>query len=93
VSELFEVRTQITKLVEQLITIRYQMKGVQASVPASSVESSLDDLDAVSDVPTEIRTVIGNCINDSLDPLIRDLLDLVKQEPGAALANGEAGRG
>ena len=92
-NELFEVRTQITKLVEQLITIRYQMRGVHASLPASTQESSLDDLDADPDAETEIRVVVGNCINDSLDPLIRDLSELVKREPGHPKAGGEGSEG
>jgi hypothetical protein len=92
-NELSEVRAQIGKIVEQLITIRYQMLGVQASLPASSLEISLEDLDADPDAPTEIRTVIGNCINDSLDPLIRDLLDLAKFEHGAHQTVVEVGQG
>jgi hypothetical protein len=91
-NELFEVRAQIGKVVEQLITIRYQMRGVQTSLPASTLESSLEDLDTAPDAPTEIRTVIGNCINDSLDPMIRDLLDLAKDEHAFRKAGGEVGQ-
>ncbi len=91
-NELFEVRAQIGKVVEQLITIRYQMRGVQASLPASTLESSLENLDTDPDAPTEIRAVIGNCINDSLDPMIRDLLDLAKDEHGTRKAGGKVGQ-
>jgi hypothetical protein len=76
-SELSEVKGDIQSVVEKLISVRHQMEGIQASVPPGAAEISQEDCDADPDIPTEIRAVMGTCIKDSLDPMIRDLRDLL----------------
>lgn len=81
-NDLSAVKGDIQSIVETLISVRHQMEGVQASVPPSVAEISQEDYDADPDMPTEIRAVMGTCIKDSLDPMIRDLSDLLTYEAG-----------
>jgi hypothetical protein len=81
-NDLSDVKGHITSIVTQLTAVRFQMLGVQTSIPPGATEVSPEDCDAYPDTPTEIRAVMATCIKDSLDPMIRDLRDL--------LTNGEA---
>lgn len=69
-----EARAELLAVVTDLRAIRQRLKRVRASLPISTQESSREDLDAEPDVATEMRAVIGNGLNDSLRPLINDLL-------------------
>jgi len=81
-NDLSEVKRDIQGIVETLISVRHQMEGVQASVPPGAAEISQEDCDTDPDPPTEIRAVIATSIKDSLDPMIRDLRDLLNYEAG-----------
>ena len=81
-NDLSEVKGDISNIVEKLVAVRHQMVGVEAKVPPGAAEISQEDLDADPDIPTEIRAVMGTCIKDSLDPMIRDLRDLLSYEAG-----------
>jgi hypothetical protein len=89
-NDLHEVNGEIQSVVEKLISVRHQMEGIQAKVPPGAAEISQEDCDSDPDLPTEIRAVMGTCIKDSLDPMIRDLRDLLAYEPGAGKASGES---
>ena len=67
------IRDQLRRVVEDLRDVRYRLIGAWASVPPSPQETSLADLNDDLDAPAEIRSVVSNCINDRLDPLIEDL--------------------
>ena len=76
-NDLSEVKGHITSIVTQLTAVRFQMLGVQMSIPPGAAEISQEDWNADPDPPTEIRAVMGTCIKDSVDPMIRDLRDLL----------------
>jgi hypothetical protein len=84
-NDLSEVKRHITSIVTQLTAVRFQMLGVQTSIPPGAAEVSQEDCDVDPDIPTEIRAVMGTCIKDSLDPMIRNLREL--------LTDGEAVQG
>jgi hypothetical protein len=68
-------REELGRIAGELIAIRYRLLGVQASIPPSPYERSPEDLgEGAADVATELRSVIGIGIHDSLEPLIQDLL-------------------
>jgi hypothetical protein len=89
-NDLSEVKEDIRNIVETLLAVRRQMAGVEASVPPGAAEMSQEDCDAEPDLPTEIRAVMGTCITDSLDPMIRDLRDLLRNEAANSTPSGEA---
>jgi hypothetical protein len=66
---------ELRRAAEELMAIRYRLLGVQASIPPSPSERSTEDLhEGAADVATELRSVIGVAIHDSLEPLIQNLL-------------------
>ncbi len=81
-NDLSEVKKDIGNIVEKLVAVRHQMVGVEAKVPPGAAEISQEDCDTDPDLPTEIRAVMGSSIKDSLDPMIRDLRDLLDYEAG-----------
>jgi hypothetical protein len=74
-------RRQIGRLSEHLRGVRYQLIGIQASIPPTRQETSPEDLGSDPDAPTEIRSILANAVQDSLDPLIRDLETAAEYEP------------
>ncbi len=74
-------RKQIRRLIEDLQGARYQLIGIQASIPPTRQETSPEDLGSDPDAPTEIRSILANAVQDSLDPLIRDLGAAAGYEP------------
>ena len=82
-------RAQIRRLIESLQGTRYQLIGIQVSIPPTPQETSPEDLGSDPDAPTEIRSILANAIQDSLDPLIRDLRTAAEYEPRATPAEGE----
>lgn len=76
-------RKQLGRVSETLQAIRYQLIGIQASIPPSRQETSPEDLESDPDAPTEIRSILANAVQDSLDPLIRDLDTAAGYEPRA----------
>jgi plasmid stability protein len=77
-------RKQIGRVIETLQAIRYQLIGIQASIPPTRQETSPEDLGSDPDAPTEIRSILANAVQDSLDPLIRDLDAAAGYEPRPA---------
>jgi hypothetical protein len=64
---------QVAAEVEALEAVRIRLLGIRASLPEAPAESAaLADLDEV-DLVTEIRSVIGCVLEDSIEPAIRDL--------------------
>lgn len=74
-------RRHIGRLSEHLRGVRYQLIGIQASIPPTRQETSPEDLESDPDAPTEIRSILANAVQDSLDPLIRDLETAAGYEP------------
>jgi hypothetical protein len=81
-------RRQIRRVRETLQDARYQLIGVQASIPPSRQEASTEDLKDDPDAPTGLRSILANAVRDSLDPLIQDLNTAAEYEPGAAEGEG-----
>lgn len=81
-------RQQIRRVRETLQDARYRLIGVQASIPPTRQEASPEDLEGDPDAPTGLRSMLANAIQDSLDPLIRDLNTAVGYEPGTAEGEG-----
>ena len=77
-------RQQIRRMVEDLRGDRYQLIGIQASIPPTRQETSPEDLAGDPDASTELRSILANAIQDSLDPLIRDLETAAGYEPRVA---------
>jgi len=66
-------RAQLREIAAALETLRFQLLGVQASLPPSPLEETpLLETDEM-DTPTEIRTAIGCVLEDRIAPAIRDL--------------------
>ena len=64
---------QLGRIVEELEAMRFQLLGVQASVPISPLERDpLLETDSM-DVATEIRSAIGCVLTDRIDPALREL--------------------
>jgi hypothetical protein len=89
-NDLSEVKGDIQSIVETLVAVRHQMEGVQARVPPGAAEISQEDWNADPDPPTEIRAVMATCIKDSLDPMIRDLRDLLSYQPRISTTSVES---
>jgi hypothetical protein len=83
-TDLEMARRQIGRLSEHLRGVRYQLIGIQASIPPTREETSQEDLGGDPDVPTQFRSIVANAVRDSLDPLIRDLETAAGYEPRAA---------
>jgi hypothetical protein len=74
--EEIHAREQLRGIVRELEAIRTRLLGVQASLPVPAAEPSRlleDDRDDRMDSVTEIRSVIGCVLQDSIGPAIRDL--------------------
>jgi hypothetical protein len=69
-------RKQLGPMIESLRAIRRQLVEIQESIPPTSQETSLEDLEGEPDESTEIRAIIGNVLGDRFDPLILDLLTI-----------------
>jgi hypothetical protein len=71
---------QLREIVRDLEAIKFRLVGVWESLPPSSAEAVrlLDVEPEGADLATEIRTVIQCVLNDSLEPLIGDLRDVIK---------------
>jgi hypothetical protein len=82
-------REQLRAIGTVQTAIRYWLKGVQASLPPTSPPDDVDEPDN-PDVPTHLRAVIGNCLNDLLDPLIRDLFEVADYQLAAEGEKPEA---
>ena len=80
-------KAQIRRVIDDLRGSRYQLIGIQVSIPPTPQETSPEDLGGDPDAPTEIRSILANAIQDSLDPLIRDLNTAAEYEP--RLGGGE----
>jgi hypothetical protein len=85
-------RAQMRRVIDGLQGTRYQLIGIQASIPPTLQETSPEDLGGDADAPTELRSIIANAIQDSLDPLIRDLGTAAEHEPRPGPAE-EEGKG
>jgi hypothetical protein len=79
-SELDQAKTQLRRVVETLEAIRSQLLGLQASIPPTLQETSLEDLEGEPDAPTAIRAALANALRDRLEPLIKDLKAVAKEE-------------
>jgi hypothetical protein len=73
--------TELRATARDLTAIRYRLLGVQASIPPSAQETSLEEIQGNPDVGTEMRAVIGGGILDCLDPLIEALLAAAELQP------------
>ena len=74
-------RRHIGRLSEHLRGVRYQLIGIQASIPPTRQETSPEDLGSDPDAATQVRSIVANTIQDNLDPLIRDLDMAAEYEP------------
>jgi hypothetical protein len=74
-------KRQIRRLLEDLRGSRYQLIGIQASIPPTRQETSPEDLESDPDAPTAVRSLLANAVRDRLDPLIRDLDAAAGYEP------------
>lgn len=72
-NEVDQARTQIRRIVETLEAVRSQLLGLQAGIPPTEQETSLEDLEGEPDAPTAIRAALANALRDRLEPLIEDL--------------------
>lgn len=79
-TEVDQAKTQLRRVVETLQAIRSQLLGLQASIPPTDQETSLDDLEGEPDAPTAIRAALANALRDRLDPLIQDLAAVAEEE-------------
>lgn len=74
-------KKQLREIAAALETIRFQLLGVQASLPTSPLESERLLEDDEMDLTTELRTAIGCVLEDRLDPAIRALQDAIPDPP------------
>lgn len=82
-------KRQIRRVMDDLRGSRYQLIGIQASIPPTRQETSPEDLGSDPDAPTQVRSILANSIQDKLDPLIRDLDIAAGYEEQATPAHGE----
>ena len=66
-------KQQLLEIAAALEAIRFQLMGVQASLPASPMERERLLEEDEMDPRTEIRTAIGCVLEDRIDPAIRNL--------------------
>ena len=81
-------KQEIRAAVQELTATRSRLAAIQQDLPRSPQEIADDDLDDDPDIPTEIRSVIGNGLLSCLDPSIRDLLDATVYEPAIRKSAG-----
>jgi hypothetical protein len=75
--DLTSARRELLKIADDLETIAFRLRGVQASLRESLAESvQLLDI-AEMEPDTELRSVIDCVLKDSIEPAIRDLRDAV----------------
>jgi hypothetical protein len=75
---LAEARKHLPKIIDQAQSIRWQLRGIQLSLPKSIAEGeSQEDIGADMDAITELRTTIACVLEDSLRPLLEDLEDVL----------------
>lgn len=80
-------QAEIREILRTLKPLRFRLLGVAASLPLSSAEASpLPDVEP-ADLKTELRSVVECVVNDSFDPMIRDLDEVA----GGAVAGAEEG--
>jgi hypothetical protein len=73
IPERSSVRRELLKIADDLETIAFRLRGVQASLRESLAESvQLLDI-AEMEPDTELRSVVACVLNDSIEPAIRDL--------------------
>lgn len=73
IAERASARRELLKIVDDLETIAFRLRGVQASLRESLAEAvQLLDIDEM-EPDTELRAVIACVLNDSIEPAIRDL--------------------
>jgi hypothetical protein len=76
-----EAKEQLREIVAELEAIRFRLLGIQASLPDSPAERfpplEQEDMDPWS----EIRSIIGCVLNDSIRPAIRDLRNMAGPPP------------
>lgn len=92
-SRVAAAQERIQSIANTINTARVELLQVKKSLPALRREISVEDLDDDPSASTEMRTVIDCVICDSLDPAIRDLLDVAAYRPGSTSAPIAAGHG
>jgi hypothetical protein len=73
-----------------LLSIRYRLLGVRASILPTSEEISKGDLTGDLDVETKLRIVIDCNVQDHLDPLIEGILKGASDQRETREATGNA---
>ena len=65
--------TQLREIADALEAIRFRLLGVQASLPASSLEHDPLREEDEMDTATEIRAVVGCVLEDRIEPALQEL--------------------
>ena len=72
---------QLREIADALEVIRFRLLGVQASLPASSVERDPLREEDEMDTATEIRAVVGCVLEDRIEPALQELRTVGSTEP------------
>ena len=75
---LAEAREHLQKVLGQLEALRWQLVGIELSLPEPPAERvRLQDLEDEMDAVTELRTVIHCVLEDAIRPARQDLQDVL----------------
>jgi hypothetical protein len=75
---LAEARKHLPNVIEQVHSVRWQLRGIQHSLPESIAEGDvLEDIGSDMDAITQLRTTIACVLEDCLRPLLEDLEDVL----------------
>jgi len=77
-----EIRVRLWAEIEVLKGSRNRLADLAAGIPASSQETSEEDLHGQFDLATEIRCVLAIQLRESLNPLLTSLRAAALYQPG-----------
>ena len=77
-----EIRLRLWAEIEVLKGSRNRLADLAAGIPASSQETSEEDLHGQFDLATEIRCVLAIQLRESLNPLLTSLRAAALYQPG-----------
>ena len=72
---------QLREIADALEAIRFRLLGVQASLPASSLERDPLREEDEMDTATEIRAAVGCVLEDRIEPALQELRTVGAKEP------------
>jgi len=74
-----EVRAELRRIVQELMSLRYRLVGVRESLPPSPLELGFErelDFPPNTDEATNLRSTVATVLADRIEPAIADLARL-----------------